>query len=679
MFFSACGLLGAWVALAAEDRATVLASTGPAGGSGPYEAEFAGATPDGAQVFFWTEEPLVAGDTNLIGDLYRRSGGETTQISAGPSGSGTDDAELGGTSADGSRVFFVTSSPLVEADLDESFDVYEFSGSNDITLVSTGPAAKKAVAEEAEYAGGSSDGSRVFFETAEPLVAGDTDESVDVYERSGGVTTLLSVGPEGEEGQGPHDAQFAGASADGTRVFFETYEALDGADEDAVSDVYERFGGETAFVSVGDPTATLNVGLVGLSEDGERAILQTSAALTATDTDEQSDVFERFGGVTKLVSVGPTGGNAEAFAAFEGASADGTRVFFRTTEQLVEGDTDNAADSYERLGGLTTLLSTGPAGGNENGMHASALGFSSSGDHVFFATDEQLVAADTDGVRDVYERSGGATALVSTGPAGGGSADLAFFQGNSADGSRVFFTTHESLVAADTDEESDVYERAGGVTTLVSTGPAGGNGEAPAFFAGNSADGTRVFLETAESLLAGDADVARDVYVSELPAAAEEVPSEPAPASEPPPAQTPAAEPTPAEPRPPDAGARPRCLGKPATIVGTGRRDVLKGTRKRDVIVARGGNDKILAFGGNDLICAGRGKDMVKAGAGNDRVVAGAGADRAFGQAGNDRLFGQGGNDLLFGNAGRDLLNGGAQRDRCRGGGGKDRLRKCER
>ena len=92
------------------------------------------------------------------------------------------------------------------------------------------------------------------------------------------------------------------------------------------------------------------------------------------------------------------------------------------------------------------------------------------------------MSADTDTALDVYERAGGQTTLVSTGPTGGNGAFDAFFAGASADGTRVFFGTAESLVSADTDTTVDVYERAGGQTTLVSTGPTGGNGIFDAFF-----------------------------------------------------------------------------------------------------------------------------------------------------------------------------------------------------
>ena len=150
------------------------------------------------------------------------------------------------------------------------------------------------------------------------------------------------------------------------------------------------------------------------------------------------------------------------------------------------------------------LVSTGPAGGN--GLFTPVfVGASADGSVVFFETSESLVAADTDSSQDVYARSGGVTTLVSIGPAGGNGAFPAVFGGASADGSHVFFSTQETLVAGDTDSASDVYERSGGVTTLVSSGPAGGNGAFAAVFRAASTDGSRVFFETSESLVAGAA------------------------------------------------------------------------------------------------------------------------------------------------------------------------------
>ena len=121
------------------------------------------------------------------------------------------------------------------------------------------------------------------------------------------------------------------------------------------------------------------------------------------------------------------------------------------------------------------------------------------------------------------------------------------------------------------------------------------------------------------------------------------------------------------------AAAKPKCLGKAATIVGSKRSDKgrkkIVGTRKADVIVARGGVDDIRGRGGNDLICAD---------AGNDRVDGGSGKDVVVGGAGKDRLKGGAGDDALLGGAGDDMLDGGAGTDACDGGKGKNRLRRCE-
>ena len=102
--------------------------------------------------------------------------------------------------------------------------------------------------------------------------------------------------------------------------------------------------------------------------------------------------------------------------------------------------------------------------------------------------------------------SGGQTTLVSTGPTGGNGAFDAFFRGASADGTRVFFGTFESLVSADTDTSHDVYERVGWADDAGLDRSTGGNGTFHAFFSGASADGARVFFVTSESLVSADTD-----------------------------------------------------------------------------------------------------------------------------------------------------------------------------
>jgi hypothetical protein len=133
---------------------------------------------------------------------------------------------------------------------------------------------------------------------------------------------------------------------------------------------------------------------------------------------------------------------------------------------------------------------------------------------VFFHTAESLVAGDTDTAQDVYQRAGGATTLLSTGPDGGNGGQNATFDGSSQDGTKVFFHTAESLLADDTDTGTDVYERANETTTTIhSMSAGGGKSGAAALFVGASQDGSEVFVESPSGCcLPTDRDSLNDVY-----------------------------------------------------------------------------------------------------------------------------------------------------------------------
>jgi Ca2+-binding RTX toxin-like protein len=85
------------------------------------------------------------------------------------------------------------------------------------------------------------------------------------------------------------------------------------------------------------------------------------------------------------------------------------------------------------------------------------------------------------------------------------------------------------------------------------------------------------------------------------------------------------------------AKARPHCLGKVATIVGTKAAETIHGTAGDDVIVGRGGNDHIYGMGGADRICD-RAGDF-------SRLYGGLGADRI---AGGFVIAGGAGDDVLL-------------------------------
>jgi hypothetical protein len=101
------------------------------------------------------------------------------------------------------------------------------------------------------------------------------------------------------------------------------------------------------------------------------------------------------------VSAGVINGNGAIDAFFDGASGDGTRVFFDTTEKLVAADTDSSFDIYERQGATLTLISKGPNAGN-GAFHVTFVGMTPDGTSVFMHSSEKLAFDDTDTIQDVY-------------------------------------------------------------------------------------------------------------------------------------------------------------------------------------------------------------------------------------------------------------------------------------
>jgi hypothetical protein len=521
-------LAGSLIAVVAV--AGLLAVVGSAAAA---PANFAGASADGRVVFFTTTDRLVPGDTDSRVDVYERSYDAsvesyvTREISTGPTG-GNDafEAFYAGSTPDGGRAFFSTSESLVGADGDHAEDVYRRDLTNGTTaLVSAGaescaPGCGNATGP-AIFFDASSDGSRVDFLTAERLAPADTDDAGDVYERDldSGTTTLVSQGGGACApacGNGPVDAFFQGASADGAEVFFVTGEQLVGADSDSLGDLYARDLQTATTTLVSSPgvcpaAADCTPAFGGLSADGSRVFFETNERLVGADSDGSSDLYEWQAGAIALVSTGPAGGNGVANATYEANAAGGAAVFFETSEKLVGGDSDSVPDVYERSGGVTTLISTGPIGGN--GETAAGLDrVSADGTTAIFSTAEAMTAADTDTAVDVYSRSGGSTTLLSTAPGSGNGSFGAGYAGASSDAGVVLFETAEPLLPQDGDTRADIYQRAAGTTTLVSTGPVGHDGPFDPNLSDVSADGAHALLITEERLTEGDLDTERDVY-----------------------------------------------------------------------------------------------------------------------------------------------------------------------
>jgi hypothetical protein len=411
--------------------ATTLVSRGAAGcaptcGNNAFPVTFVGATSTGSKTFFITNERMAEGDGDEAGDIYVRDLGATpattTLVSrVDPSCGGcTANASVSlpviegkaPISVEGTKVVFESTDKLAAGDSDGGEnDIYERDlTSGKTTLVSIPGTCNLFPASLCApiYRGLSSDGTRVFIQTRAQLAPGDEDNRQDVYEWSAAspeAATPVSVGGEAGEGNGNFDAVFAGASSDGSKVFFETAEKLSGEDADAATDVYERVAGETKLASPGTAhAAEFN----RASADGGTVLFSTIDSLAGADAGEMKDVYAWAGSTPALVSAG----SSTFGSSFAGASQDASKVFYTTTAKLLGADKDDKPDIYEGPG-APVLVSTGPVA--DKGLDTPFLaGVSKAGDHAFFTTTERLTVDDNfAGEQDVYDHSAGGTLLVS--------------------------------------------------------------------------------------------------------------------------------------------------------------------------------------------------------------------------------------------------------------------------
>jgi hypothetical protein len=258
-------------------------------------------------------------------------------------------------------------------------------------------------------------------------------------------------------------------------------------------------------------------------------------------------------------SAGDLGGvcNGVAGAGYGGRSADGSRVFFTTSQQLVNGDTDAGADLYAcdlpsgvpvPVGAANPCASLTQVSVTEGSARVeNVVGVSDDGDRVYFVAQGVLgdnlgvdglgpaTAADASFGQEphnlyVWQRDGGhpagQTRFVArlAGSSGYVGNDLGSGQ-VTPDGRYLLFVTANQLVksgpGADEDSARDAYRYDAVTHTMVrvstSVSGSGGNGPgADVLLVYNSSsmtvDGSTVIFDSAEALSVVDTDGVTDVY-----------------------------------------------------------------------------------------------------------------------------------------------------------------------
>ncbi|GLW34998.1 hypothetical protein [Actinoplanes regularis] len=496
----------------------------------------------------------------------------------------------------------------------------------------------------------SDDGRYIVFDSfATNLVAGDTNNDLDVFvrDRQAGTTERVSVSSGGA--QGNSSSALSAISGDGRYVVF-TSEAdnLVSGDTNATGDVFlrDRQAGTTERVSLTAGGGQADGASVQptVSDDGNRvAFLSVADDLVTGDTNDTSDAFvrDRQAGTTVRVSVSSGGAQGNDFVSLPVISGGGGQVAFTSAaDNLVPSDTNGTSDVFVHIlqTATTERVSVSSGGGQSADGTNGRASISDDGRYVAFdsaATD--LVASDTNGAFDAFvrDRQAGTTERVNLTSGGAEANAESGLPSISDDGRYVAFpSAATNLVASDTNSVLDVFvrDRQNSTTQRVSltNGGAEADGDSdPAFISG---DGQHVaFTSSATNLVASDTNGVRDMFVRDLTADA-------------------------------------------CTITGTSGNDTLTGTGGADVICGLGGNDTINALGGADTIEGGSGDDIIDGGNNSDIINGGDGADTINGGLGTDTINGGDGVDDLDGGGDGDGISGGNGNDVIDGGGGADNI-----
>ena len=360
------------------------------------------------------------------------------------------------------------------------------------------------------------DGTRVFFETEEQLVAGDTDSQADVYERVGRRRRRWS--PRARRATATSPPCSPASREDGTRVFFETEEQLiagrhrqlvrrvpaPGRDHHADVDGPDRRQRRRSMPRSADPRGTAT-----------RVFFQTDEALSAADTDTSTTSTSASASARRPCLSAP--GNGAFPATFVGQ--------LRRRHARLLRDPRGAGRRRHRhvrrrlrAVGRNDRRSCRPARRATAASTPASPGTRVDGDARVLRDSRAAAAGDTDTAFDVYERTGGTTTTrLSTGPAGGNGAIDAFFAGASLDGDagdrrddrvagRQRHRHGQRRLRALRRHDDAHLHRARRAATRRSRRSSPGISDA----------GLRIFFDTRESLLASDTDTARDVYVADV-------------------------------------------------------------------------------------------------------------------------------------------------------------------
>jgi len=465
-----------------------------------------------------------------INNVYLRDNGAGTLQRATPEEPIVEAPELchdyAGSSADGHRVFFAANASYAGAPLGSGFNLYEWSATEGMRLVSVLPTGNPAT-PNADSAFGTRGGHCSSGETkVRHVVSADGSRVFWTYVPNTGATQLLAridgaetvqldkkVSGTGSSGGGV----FETATADGSQVFFTAVNKLKTGASVGDLYLYELSTRELKDLTAGPEAANVK-GVVGISEDGSYVYFVAGGVLSGEEENSAGEKAQagesnlylyHEGEITYIATLSSVDGDAAWSSAPKNKSAqvspDGRHLAFLSTESKALAGFDNAI-----AGGEHCQLPT---------IEGSPLIGSPLCPQAF------LYNAETEELSCASCNPSGSRPLGPTELPGWSNP----FEGRrflSVNGTRLFFESFDTLLPADDNDKRDVYEfelpgegsctgaspsfdpASGGCHFLVSSG----RSEDESFLIDASTNGRDVFFSTRQPLVGWDHNDNYDVY-----------------------------------------------------------------------------------------------------------------------------------------------------------------------
>jgi Tol biopolymer transport system component len=337
--------------------------------------------------FFSGGSNLVAGDTNLCGDVFvrDRASGTTERVSVTTGGvQGNNQSTGPSISADGRFVAFSSLATNLVAGITISVgDLYVRDRQLGTTkLVSASTGGIQGNSDSSQHGSAISAAGRfvAFGSWSTNLVAGDTNSFGDVFVRDlqSATTERASLSTGGVQGNGT--SVMPSISTDGRFVAFESYAFnLVAGDTNGFVDIFVRDRQNATLERVSVSTSGVEGNsysiLPVLSADARFvAFISAASNLVAGDTNAQPDVFlrDRTSGTTEIVSISTSGVQANSTTYIQTISADGRNVAFESyASNLVAGDWNGYFDIFVRDRGPQVPTAYCTSGTSSHGCIAS--------------------------------------------------------------------------------------------------------------------------------------------------------------------------------------------------------------------------------------------------------------------------------------------------------------------